>query len=105
MEVHSYFSNTRKKHPLHLTLLDPGKMDSENLSKIAKEADQAAKRQDYNTAIPKYIEAISYYPEFIQAYFNLAKSPDQFEFKMPENPQISENSKISEQNRNTNISL
>ena len=41
MEVHSYFSNTRKKHPLHLTLLDPGKMDSENLSKIAKEADQA----------------------------------------------------------------
>ena len=38
-------------------------------------------------------------------YFNLAKSPDQFEFKMPENPQISENSKISEQNRNTNISL
>ena len=41
MEVHSYFLNTRKKHPLHLTLLDPGKMDSENLSKIAKEADQA----------------------------------------------------------------
>ena len=42
--------------------------------RISKEADQAAKRQDYNTAIPKYIEAISYYPEFTQAYFNLAKS-------------------------------
>ena len=42
--------------------------------RISKEADQAAKRQDYNTAIPKYLEAISYYPEFTQAYFNLAKS-------------------------------
>ena len=42
--------------------------------RISKEADQAAKRQDYNSAIPKYLEAISYYPDFKQAYFNLAKS-------------------------------
>ena len=42
--------------------------------RISKEADQAAKRQDYNTAIPKYLEAISYYPDFTQAYFNLSKS-------------------------------
>ena len=42
--------------------------------RIAKEADQDAKRQDYNSAIPKYLEAISYYPKFTQAYFNLAKS-------------------------------
>jgi len=42
--------------------------------RISKEADQAAKRQDYNMAIPKYLEAISYYPKFTQAYFNLAKS-------------------------------
>ena len=42
--------------------------------RISKEADQAAKRQDFNTAIPKYLEAISYFPEFTQAYFQLAKS-------------------------------
>ena len=42
--------------------------------RIAQEADQDAKRQDYNSAIPKYLEAIEYYPEFTQALFNLAKS-------------------------------
>jgi len=42
--------------------------------RIAREADEARSRDDYNTAIPKYIEAISYYPEFTQAYFNLAFS-------------------------------
>ena len=41
---------------------------------ISSEADQDARRQDYNSAIPKYLEAISYYPEFTQAYFQLAKS-------------------------------
>ena len=42
--------------------------------RIAQEADQDAKRQDYNSAIPKYLEAIEYYPKFTQALFNLAKS-------------------------------
>ena len=42
--------------------------------RIAQEADQDAKRQDYNSAIPKYLEAIEYHPEFTQALFNLAKS-------------------------------
>ena len=41
---------------------------------ISREADNDASRQDYNSAIPKYLEAISYYPDFTQAYFQLAKS-------------------------------
>ena len=39
-----------------------------------KQASQYAKNKDFTNAIPMYEEAISYYPEFIQAYFNLAKS-------------------------------
>ncbi len=42
--------------------------------RIAQEADQDAKRQDYNSAIPKYLQAIDYYPQFTQALFNLAKA-------------------------------
>jgi len=41
---------------------------------ISREADDDSRRQDYNSAIPKYLEAISYYPDFTQAYFQLAKS-------------------------------
>ena len=41
MEVHNYFSSTRKEHPLHLTLLDPGKMSPDDLSNIAQRADTA----------------------------------------------------------------
>ena len=41
---------------------------------ISREADEDSRRQDFNSAIPKYIEAISYYPEFTQAYFQLAKA-------------------------------
>jgi len=41
---------------------------------ISREADEEARRQDYNSAIPKYLEAISNYPNFTQAYFQLAKS-------------------------------
>ena len=42
--------------------------------RIGQEADQDAKRQDYNSAIPKYLKAIEYYPNFKQAMFNLAKA-------------------------------
>ena len=42
--------------------------------RIGQEADQDAKRQDYNSAIPKYLQAIEYYPAFTQALFNLAKA-------------------------------
>ena len=41
MKVHNYLSSVRKKHPLHLTLLDPGKMNSNVLSSMAKQADMA----------------------------------------------------------------
>ena len=41
---------------------------------ISREADEDSRRQDFNSAIPKYIEAISYYPEFTQAYFQIAKA-------------------------------
>jgi tetratricopeptide (TPR) repeat protein len=42
--------------------------------RIAKEADEAARRQDFNLAIPKYKAAIEYYPEFTEALFNLSKT-------------------------------
>ena len=41
--------------------------------RIAKEAGEAARRQDFNAAIPKYKAAIKYHPEFTEALFNLSK--------------------------------
>jgi phosphoglycerol geranylgeranyltransferase len=35
--VHNYILKSRKKHPLHFTLLDPGKMGSEDLVNLAKQ--------------------------------------------------------------------
>ena len=37
---------------------------------ISKEADNDSRRQDYNSAIPKYLEAISYYPSLLKLIFN-----------------------------------
>jgi len=39
-----------------------------------KQATQYAKNKDFSNAIPMYEEAISYYPEFTQAYFKLGYS-------------------------------
>ena len=39
--VHNYILKRRKKHPLHFTLLDPGKMGSEDLVTLAKQTAEA----------------------------------------------------------------
>ena len=39
--VHNYILKRRKKHPLHFTLLDPGKMGSDNLVSLATRTAEA----------------------------------------------------------------
>ena len=39
--VHKYLVSKREKHPLHFTLLDPGKMDSDELVDLARQTAEA----------------------------------------------------------------
>ena len=39
--IHEYITNKRKEHPLHFTLLDPGKTSSEELINLAKQTAEA----------------------------------------------------------------
>ena len=39
--IHQYIIDTRQKHPLHFTLLDPGKMNPDDLVGLAKQTAEA----------------------------------------------------------------
>ena len=39
--IHEYITNKRKEHPLHFTLLDPGKTSPEELINLAKQTAEA----------------------------------------------------------------
>ena len=41
MRVHEYISSRREEHPLHFTLLDPGKTSAEDLITLAKQTADA----------------------------------------------------------------